>query len=243
MINEILLAIIQAATEFLPISSSGHLALVSNLISKPNLFFFTTLHIASLIAVLISTRKEIANLFSFKEQHRKLWLYLIIATIPALLFGFFFKQTIEKTFSSFLFLAIAFLFTGFILFLTKFTTIYSKLNVKNSLIIGLFQVLALFPAVSRIGMTISSALFSGVDREKATRFSFLLFIPLSIAAFFSEAGHIYLSFSLLLSFFICLVLSLLFLNLLLLIVKREKFWLFSFYCFFIAIVSFVLYLI
>ena len=101
MLNEIILAIVQAATEFLPVSSSGHLALISNLISEPNLFFFTTLHLASLIAVVVFTREEIINLFSFKKQYRKAWLYLIIATVPAALCGFFFKDAIEETFSSF----------------------------------------------------------------------------------------------------------------------------------------------
>jgi len=129
MLNEILLAIIQAATEFLPISSSGHLALTSNLISKPNLFFFTALHLASLIAVIIFTRKEIFNLITFNKKYKKLWIYLIIATIPAALFGFFFNNLIEKTFSSYLFLSITFLFTAIILFLTKFTTTNSKLNI------------------------------------------------------------------------------------------------------------------
>jgi undecaprenyl-diphosphatase len=243
MINEIILAIIQAATEFLPISSSGHLALFSNLISEPNLFFFTVLHLASLIAVLIFTRKEIFALLSFNKKYRKLWLYLIIATIPAGLVGLFFKEIIEKTFSSFLFLGFAFLFTSIILFLTKFTKVYSKFNLKNSLVIGLFQVFALFPGVSRSGMTISAGLFSGIEREEAAKFSFLLFIPLSIGAFLLESSEIYFSFSLIISFIICLILSLLFLRLILIIVKKQKFWIFSIYCFILAIISFILYFI
>jgi len=109
MFNEIILAVVQAATEFLPISSSGHLTLLSNIISEPNLFFFTALHFASLLAVLIFTRKEIAELLSFKKQNRKLWLYLIIATIPAALVGYFFKDLIKKSLSSFLFLGVAFI--------------------------------------------------------------------------------------------------------------------------------------
>ena len=112
MIKDILLAIVQAATEFLPVSSSGHLALISNLISKPDLFFFTALHLASLVAVVIFTRKEIINLFSFEKQYRKVWIYLIIATVPAALCGFLFKDAIEKTFSSFLFIGGSFIFTG-----------------------------------------------------------------------------------------------------------------------------------
>jgi len=240
MIKELILAIIQAATEFLPISSSGHLALASNFISKPNLFFFTVLHLASLIAVLIFTRTELKELLTFNKKYRKMWLYLIIASIPALLFGYFFKQTIEKSFYSLLIIGIAFIFTGTVLYFTKFSKKYDKLNIKNSLIIGLLQVLALFPGVSRSGMTISAGLFSGINREKATKFSFLLFIPLSISAFFSELGKIQFSFSLSISFFVCLIFSLLFLSLLLTIVKKRKLWMFSFYCWIIGLLAIIL---
>jgi len=238
MLNEIILAIIQAATEFLPISSSGHLALVSNLISKPDLFFFTALHIASLIAVIIFTRKEIAHLLSFSKKYGKMWIYLIIATVPAAAAGFFLKGAIEKMFSSFLFMGIAFIFTGFILFLTKFAKAHSHLNMKNSFFIGLFQALALFPGVSRSGMTISSALFLGIEREEAVKFSFLLFIPLSLGAFALEAAEgAYFNLSIAVSFITCLIFSLIFLNILLLVVKKEKFWLFSFYCFAMGLIS------
>jgi undecaprenyl-diphosphatase len=242
MISEILLAIIQAATEFLPISSSGHLALFSEFISGPDVFFFTVLHFASLFAVLIFTRREIYELISFKKGFKKMWIYLIIATIPAALFGYFFRDFIKMGFFSFLFLGIGFLFTGVVLILTKFSYVYSKLNWGNSLLIGIFQVLALFPGVSRSGMTISSAMFLGIAREKAVKFSFLLFIPLSIGALILEFGEFYFSLSLLISFFICLVLSLGFLNLILYIIKKERFWLFGFYCFLIGILSLILYL-
>jgi len=242
MFNDIILSIIQSVTEFLPISSSGHLALASNLISEPDLFFFTILHLASLIAVVIFTRKEIKELLSFKAQYRKIWLYLIVATIPAAAFGFFFKDVIEKSFSSLLFIGGAFFFTGIVLFLTKFAKQYSNMNGPRSLLIGIFQILALFPGVSRSGMTISSALFLGIDREKAVKFSFLLFIPLSLGAFILEMGEgIYFSFSLALSFFICLILSLAFLNVLLYLAKKGKLWAFSIYCCIISVTSICIY--
>jgi len=241
MLKAILLAVIQAATEFLPVSSSGHLALVSNLVSEPDLFFFTALHLASLIAVIIFTRREIADLLSFKPEHRQMWLYLIVATVPAAAFGLLFKKGIEGTFSSFLLIGIAFIFTGVILFLTKFAKKRSKLNAKNALIIGLFQTLALFPGVSRSGMTISSALFSGIEREKAVKFSFLLFIPLSLGAFILEAGEsFYFDMPLLASFLVCLIASLAFLNLLFFVVKKGRFWMFSIYCIVIGVVALLL---
>ncbi len=239
MSQEIILAIIQALTEFLPISSSGHLAFFSNLIGSPNLFLITILHIASLLAILIFTRKEIYEIATIKQN--KLLAYLIIATIPAALFGFFFKDFIESALNSFLFIGISFLFTGTILLLTKIPVKSSKLNLKNSLFIGLFQTLALFPGVSRSGMTISASLFSGISKEKATKFSFLLFIPLSIGAIILESGNAYFSIPLAIAFIICFFLSILFLNLIYIIIKKDKFWLFSFYCFLIGIISLIIY--
>tara|TARA_Y100000310_G_scaffold337205_1_gene423677 strand:- start:980 stop:1714 length:735 start_codon:yes stop_codon:yes gene_type:complete len=238
MQNEILLAIIQAATEFLPISSSGHLALISNLIGEPNLFLITILHLASLLAVLIFLRKEIFQLVSFKEKYNKLWLFLIIATIPAAIFGFIFKSFIESQFqNNFLFLGFAFLFSSSIIFLTINAKSFSKLNNKNAFLIGLSQILALFPGVSRSGITISSGLFTGLKKEQAVKFSFLLFIPLVLGATILEIGEFYFSFSLLLAFIICFILSLVFLNILYIIVKNNKFWLFSIYGFIIGLLS------
>lgn len=238
MLNKIFLAILQAATEFLPISSSGHLALFSNLFSEPDTYFFTALHLASLIAVIIFTRNEIIQLIGFNKAYRKMWLYLIVATLPAAIFGFLFEGLIEDTFSSLVLVGISFLFTGAILFLTRFAGTRSNLNIKNSVIIGLAQMLALFPGVSRSGITISSALFLGMDREKSAKFSFLLFIPLSLGAFILESKkRFYFDISLLISFIICLLLSLFFLKLLVKTLKDGKFWAFSVYCFLIGCLS------
>lgn len=239
MQNEILLAFIQAATEFLPISSSGHLALASNIISEPNIFLITLLHVASLLAVLIFVRKEIIDLITFNKEYRKIWIYLIIATIPAALVGFFFSDFIESVFTSFLYIGIAYLFTGFILLMTKIPVKKNELNYKNSFIIGLFQAAALFPGISRSGMTISSGLFSGIEKEKAAKFSFLLFIPLSVGAMIIQRGEPYFSTTLAIAFAVCFALSIIFLNALVYIIKKEKFWLFSFYCFALGIITII----
>ncbi|MFA5992749.1 MAG: undecaprenyl-diphosphate phosphatase [Candidatus Pacearchaeota archaeon] len=253
MFNEILLSFIQAATEFLPISSSGHLALASLLLKQqPNLFFITILHLASLLAVLIFVRKEIIFLLKFGKESRKLWGYLIIATIPAALVGYFLKDMIEGAFSSLLFLGVAFLFTGFVLFLTKFFMKKEQgkeVSIGSSIFIGIFQALAIFPGVSRSGMTISSSLFSGFNREKAVKFSFLLFIPVSLGAFLLEVKDTVISnfllttpvVTLVISFIVCLILSLVFLSLLFYIVKKERFWLFSFYCWLVGVICLFVY--
>lgn len=250
MFEDILLAIVQAATEFLPVSSSGHLVFVSKLISEPSLFFFTVLHAASLFAVLFFTQAEINHLLRFDEGYRKWWLYLIIATLPAALAGFFFRSVIEAQFSSYFFIGCAFIFTGVVLYLTKFRKEQNaQITAKIALIIGLLQVLALFPGVSRSGITISAALLLGVEKVKAIKFSFLLFIPLAFGAAVlncvMENGVIaknayYLNLSIIGSFIVCLVMSLVFLSLMFHIVKKGRIWLFSFYCFAIGLVSLLL---
>jgi undecaprenyl-diphosphatase len=240
MLTEILLAIIQAATEFLPISSSGHLALFANVFSQPSLFYFTILHIASLLAVLIFTRKEIGKLLTFEKKYNKMWLYLIIGTIPAAFMGFFFKSFIETSMSSYLIIGSSFLFTSVLLFSTKYYSGNEKISYKSSIGVGLMQCFALLPGVSRSGTTISTARFFGINKEEAFKFSFLLFIPLSLGAMLLELGNFYFSWSLLISFFSCFFFSLLFLNLLYNILQKNKFWMFGFYCLFVGIVCLVI---
>jgi len=246
MLYEIFLAFIQAATEFFPVSSSGHLALVEIVFKqKPNILFFTFLHLASLFAVIIFTRKEIIKLLSFEKQYRKMWLYLVIATIPAAVIGSFFNSRIESSFSSILFLSLAFIFTGTILIFTRFYRYYSEINWKISLFVGFFQVFALFPGISRSGMTISAGLFTGLNKEEAAKFSFLISIPVIFGAFLLELIKTTVNLSLMylwvIPFLICFVFSLLFLNFLCYIIKKGNFWMFSFYCFLVGIASLLLY--
>jgi undecaprenyl-diphosphatase len=241
MFEEILLALIQGASEFLPISSSGHLALISNLTGEPNFFLITALHLASLIAVIIFTRKEIWSLITFEKRYRKWWGYLIIATIPAALVGFFLNDFVKSAFESYLFLGIGFLITGSVLTYTKlFERSEKRFNPKRSLIVGLAQSLAIFPGVSRSGMTISSGIFQGLDREKAAKFSFLLFIPLSIAAFFMEFNTGIITYAIIIPFFICIFASIFFLNLLTKIIKQDKFWMFGPYCLLLGLLVLIL---
>jgi undecaprenyl-diphosphatase len=237
MYHKILLAIIQAFTEFLPISSSGHLAIASRILGFPqDLFFYSVLHVASLFAVLIYFREEIFNLFTFKEIARKKWIFLIIATIPAAFFGFFFKGIIEEAFSSKIGLGMAFLFSGGLIFLTKLDYSKKRQNGGTSFLIGLFQILALFPGVSRSGTTTSSGIILGIEKEKAGTFSFLLFIPLAIGAILSETGNAYFNLEILVSFLVCFVLSYLSIGLFFRILKKGFWWAFSIYVWFLGLV-------
>ncbi len=237
----IFLAIIQSVTEFLPISSDGHLSLFSNLIGSPNLAFIILLHFASLFAVIIYTRKEIWRLLHFKKEDRKYLIYLIIGIIPAGLAGLFLKSIFESQFNSLLFTGVAFIFTGSVLLMTKETKQISKINLTSSIAIGFAQILALFPGISRSAMTISTAKIMGVKNNDAFKFSFLLLIPLTLGAVLLDINQIAnFSYLVLIPFLVCFVLSLFCLKLLEKILIANKFWMFSFYCFFIGIVTIVL---
>lgn len=242
MNETIILAIIQAATEFLPVSSSGHLAIFGNLFYEIDLFYITFLHLASLFAIIIYTRKEIFKLITFDEKYKQMWIYILIGILPASIIGLFFRDFIELTFSSFFAIGIAYFFTGTILLISyKFNEVKGLINKQRSFAIGVSQILALFPGISRSGTTISFGLFSGLNKEEAFKFSFLMSIPLIIGAMLVELRNFYISTELIIGFFVCFIFSLIFLNLLHIIIKKNYFWVFGFYCYFLSIVSFYLF--
>lgn len=179
-----ILGLVQGLTEFLPISSSGHLVVLPNIfgLEDHSLLFDVTLHLGTSLALLIYFWKDLLSILRFP---RKWWLKIFLGILPAGLFGFLFNDLFENYFRGLSFV-ILFLFLGTILmfFAEKFFS-KSKTNTLTSgksFKIGLFQVLALFPGFSRSGATISGGMILGLSREDAARFSFLLSIPLVWAA-------------------------------------------------------------
>lgn len=196
------LAILQGFTEFLPISSSAHIILPKELLGWPDqgLIFDVAVHVGSLIAVLLYFRRDINTLFKAwlstctgKPQttdSRLAW-YVIFATIPAGLIGFLASDVVEQYSRSMLLIAFTSIFFGILLYIAdrigKQTLSIEQLTLKSSLIIGFFQVLALLPGTSRSGATMTAALFCGLDRKAAAKFSFLLAIPIIAAGGMLEA--------------------------------------------------------
>lgn len=177
IVQALILGVIQGLTEFLPISSSGHLILVEaffNLDVEKLLDFDITLHMGTLLAILIYFRKDIWEILKFKD--RKIITFLIVGTIPAVVLGFLFKDQIETTFRSVTSVSILMIFVGILFLLPEnlFIKTQKKLNFKNSILIGLSQACALIPGVSRSGATILSGTWLGINRKEAARFSFLL---------------------------------------------------------------------
>jgi len=238
MLKEVVLAIVQAATEFLPVSSSGHLALFGTYFNDVNLMYISLLHLASAIAIIIYLRKEIWELRRVKDEDvRNLWMYLIVGIIPAGIVGVLFHSAIEAAFNTPLVIGIGFVFTGNMLITCyNFQHTDGSLNKKSSLLIGLSQIIALFPGVSRSGTTISFGIFTGLDRDEAFRFSFLMAIPLIIGAAILSFQASALTLPMILGFFICIVLSYGALWLLEFVLKKKFFWLFGVYCLTIGVI-------
>lgn len=204
ILQSIILGIVQGLTEFLPISSSAHLVIIPYLlgweIDPETAFIFNILvQTASLIAVILYFRKDLSRLIRhffkgiierkpFQDSDSRLAWYIIVATIPAGIFGLIFKDLIEKAFGSILFVAIAWFITAIILasveWVGKRNRSLDNLNLKDAIIIGLSQIIAVFPGLSRSGATISGGMIQNLDRPSAARFSFLMSIPVLLAAGF-----------------------------------------------------------
>jgi undecaprenyl-diphosphatase len=188
-----LLGVIQGITEFLPISSSGHLVLFQRIfgISEPALFFDTMVHVGTLAAVLVVLWKDILGIL--RRPIQPLTGFLILATLPAVITALIFKDVIEGAFQSGDFLGFAFLLTSLALLISG---VFAKrsgnsrgapetkptMNWLDALIIGILQAIAIIPGVSRSGFTLSGALSRELDRDFAARFSFLLSIPAILGA-------------------------------------------------------------
>lgn len=179
----LLLGILQGLTEFLPVSSSGHLAIAQSIIpnfKQPGVLFDVTLHLATTFAVVIYFRKKLKTIL---HSDRKYIGFLIVGTIPAALFGVFFSDLLERMFLNVAAVAWQLLLTGIMcILIDKFREKKNDLSVKNSFLIGISQALAIIPGISRSASTIFTGSFLGIDKKKAAEYSFLLSIPAILGA-------------------------------------------------------------
>jgi undecaprenyl-diphosphatase len=199
-----LLGLVQGLTEFLPISSDGHLALLQHFLTPmpadQRLAVDVALHIGTLVAVLFYFRAELmqmaAALFGRAEPPwARAWIWLLaIATVPAAIVGLTLKHRIEATYDSLLVIGVSFLITGTLLYLASAVRGAARaendIGVGDAVMIGSFQALALLPGVSRSGTTISAGLFRHIRSDAAAKFSFLLSIPAIGGAVVLELGDI-----------------------------------------------------
>ncbi|NQV29769.1 MAG: undecaprenyl-diphosphatase UppP [Candidatus Marinimicrobia bacterium] len=260
-----ILAVIQGLTEFLPVSSSGHLVLGEALLGTHafgnSIAFELVVHLGTFLAVLVVFWKDIMNLLqvffihllkpqNWREAYKenadfKLTIHMIVGMLPAGVVGLLLRDQISELFSSPFMVSIALLFTGAMLLSTKFFPKSDHaIDLKRALLIGMAQALALIPGISRSGSTITMALGLGIKQEQAARFSFIMVLPLIIAATLLEfkdlletgitsSDYAILGIGLVISFAVGIVS----LNWLLKLLRGGKFHYFAWYCFTIAAVG------
>ncbi len=178
ILEAIILGLVQGLTEFIPISSSGHLILARSLLGLGDdngLAFDAVLQLATVLAVIVYFAKD---LWSFLRD-KNLVISLILGTVPAIIFGLALESKMETIFRDAHLVAWMLLVGALLMYMAERVAKESEvLTPKRGFIIGLFQSLALVPGISRSGATISGGLFTGLSREMATRFSFLLSVPI-----------------------------------------------------------------
>ena len=206
VLDAILLGIIQGLTEFLPVSSSGHLELGKailgdNSIPEDSLIFTVVLHFATALSTLVVFRKEVWEILSGLLQFRwneatKFSVYIIISMLPAALVGLFYEEELEAFFGGNI------QFVGFMLLITALLLYFADkakdtdraVSGGKALIIGISQAMAMLPGISRSGATISTSVILGIDKNKAARFSFLMVVPLIFGKIFKDLFNGDLSF-------------------------------------------------
>jgi undecaprenyl-diphosphatase len=253
----ILLAVVQGLTEFLPVSSSGHLVILHHLIgfSEGDVFLDVVLHMGTLLAVLVVYWREVRRLLTFDASAVQYLVALVVGTLPAVVIGLLLKDPIESLFGNPRAAAGALVFTGLILLSTRHTD--SKVRnlpggwhpvappLHKALLIGCAQALAIMPGISRSGSTIAASLWLGLARDEAARFSFLLSVPAIAGALVlqlfsgvgeSEAGGL----ALLLGAGVAFLVGLFAIRLTALMVVQKHFWKFAFYVIPLGLIAFFL---
>ena len=188
MLDAIFWGIIQGLTEFLPISSSGHLVLIPALLDRPapDLATSAMLHLGTLVAVLVYYRSDIAAMARFDRPARRLITLIVIGSIPAAVLGLTFESRIEELVSEPTVVAWFVVVTGLILLASTLLRLgdrrITEIRPVDSIIVGVAQSFALIPGISRSGMTITAGLARGMERTEAARFAFLLGIPVIAGA-------------------------------------------------------------
>jgi undecaprenyl-diphosphatase len=254
----IFLGIVQGLTEFIPVSSSGHLVFFQSLfgLKESQVFFDVMLHVGTLLAVVVYLRKDIWKMVQgTREMIRnkeinpsaRLFLWIILATIPTGLMGVFLKGWFESLFSMPKVVGIMLLITGAFLWLTRMAKKEGRsvesMTWIDSILIGIAQGIAIIPGISRSGATISAGLFRGLDRELSGKFSFLLSIPAILGAtvlHLREIGtqeEIGLS---LLGMAVAFIVGLVSLMLLMKIIRQGKISSFSYYCWAMGLIMILL---
>jgi len=265
----ILLGVIQGLTEFLPVSSSGHLVIVQSFMEfqQPGVVFDVMLHFGTLLAVLVFFRKEILDILIslipvgwFRNTKRgqdpmqvrsgrKMALYIITGTVFTGVIGLSFEERIHDLFTSATTVSFMLLITGLLLFMSdRFhdgRRVEKDMNIIDSVVIGIVQGISLIPGISRSGSTIAFGIFRGLDGQTAARFSFLLSIPAILGAVVLESKYIGMIppgdiAVYFTGMVVAAVTGFLTLKLLLFIISKHKLSIFAYYCWILGISTLII---
>ena len=197
LIKAIILGIVQGATEFLPVSSSGHLVLGSHILGfqEQGIVFEVLLHLGTLVSVLAVFRRELAtmakvpflwilNRLDDEGRHYLYWdLYVVVATVPAVFVGLFYQEQIENMFTSVTLVCFMLIVTGLMMITARFIPERGRpVSGPRAFLMGCGQAFAVMPGISRSGTTIFCGMLLGINRETAARFSFIMSIPAILGA-------------------------------------------------------------
>ena len=266
IIEAVLLGLLQGITEFLPVSSSGHLALARAIIARDletGITFEIVVHFGSFCSIAVYYRALLGDILTdlfksltpsglssgrlFSDENSRLSMIILLSMIPAMAVGFTLKDTIEEAFLNPFFVSIMLLVTGALLYSTKFIKSPEKdVNANRGFWMGVAQAFAILPGISRAGSTISIGLLMGVDRDKVANFSFLMVLPVIAGAMLLEIvdlislGEINISIaSLMAGYFTSFLAGYFALSYLIKLLKRKKFHYFAFYCWTVGIVGMI----
>lgn len=251
----IILGIIQGFTEFLPVSSSGHLELAKVILGdkslpQESLTFTVVLHFATALSTIVVFRKDIAQifrgLFQFKwNEEFRFSLKIVISMLPAVVIGLIFEEEFEQFFGG------EILLVGFMLIVTSLLLLFAdraqnttkKVSFFSAIVIGISQALAILPGISRSGATISTSVLLGVDRTQAARFSFLMVVPLILGKIGKDVLSGSINFQsdqigvMGVGFVASFIAGLFACKWMISIVKKSKLSYFAFYCFIIGVIA------
>ena len=249
IVNAIILGIIQGLTEFLPVSSSGHLEIAKALlgeekVGEESMLMTVVLHFATALSTLVIFKKDLIEIFGgllqFKNNESfKFSLKIVASMVPAALIGLYFNDEIEALFGGALTLVGGMLLlTGVLLFLAdKAKASEKNVGIKEAVLIGVSQAIAILPGISRSGATISTAVLLGIDKEKSARFSFLMVVPLIFGKMAKDllSGEIIYQSStlipLVIGFFAAFFTGIIACKWMIKLVKNSQLKYFAFYCF------------
>lgn len=246
LIEALILAVVQGLTEWMPVSSSGHLVITQTVLGlNPPLIFDVMLHVGTLIVVLTVFRKDIADIIKavikrdFETEEGKLALFIVVGSVPIAITGFIFYDFFKSLFSNLVAVGLALIITGSVLFFSEKRIGNRKMGIIDSLLIGLAQAVTIIPGISRSGITVATGLLRKIDKTKAFRYSFVLSVPAVIGATVMESRDLVLGNMDMAPLFLGATISMIVgygsLKLLQKIVMNEKFHLFAYYCWTVGI--------